>query len=155
MFSMLYFCGFFTTVPPPQVQSKINDLIIYKEIVDEHHTEVQNLISAGFPKEKSILDIKRWHTARIALLRDNMQYSNGVSSPEEAPVQCNTEMLVNIVLTLYYDDSLFHTCRKNVTVYQHIQGIKSYLTLKELGFVLQQLSNKLHGMCECFFLILI
>ena len=156
MFSMECFCVcFFTIESPPQVQSKGNSMIIYKEIVDEDHKEVQKLISAGFSKEKSIQGIKRWDTARAALLHVDVQHSNGVFGPEEAndtPVQCNTEMLVDVVLTVYYDDSLFHTCRKKyIIVYENIGGAKGYLTLKELGVVLQQLSSKLHGMCECMF----
>ena len=87
-------------------------MIIHKQPIHEEHSEVQQLIAAGFDKDESITAIERWGTAEEAMEHLLVvAESDGIFVPtapeqiKETPVLNPTNMLVH---SKHYLCDIFH-----------------------------------------------
>ena len=98
-------CSLYDTVPsllPVHLKKRV--VVTYKPRVDEQHSEVQQLIGAGYTNDMSIKAIERWETASEAmghlLAGPESDGVFGSTAPMEAKEGRQTEKFVNLLCYL-------------------------------------------------------
>ena len=127
-------------------------MIIHKQPIHEEHSEVQELIEAGYNKNESITAIERWGTAEEAMEHllvvaesDGIFVPTAPEQAKETPAQYPTNVLVNSLLFLLVTYFMCGMCinvhrGKQITIFVDPDAEKKYLMLEELGCVLRKLS---------------